>query len=498
MKFNILNIALAALLPVSCGPKEEPKPVLQPAVSVNVKSTGAREAFFEIKIINASDCATLCLSASESAPADGNAVFFRGSVCKPGNITVSDLKPGTDYVLYAAARNNGQYSKVVSRSFSTEKLAEDLYWWEENRSSRVQRKPGPGDSGRFADRYDNMCLLYGGNMRRAHQYWDETRVSSHVTWSDENGKEQWLFDAFLIMEINECPIGGPAKSLAFGYGNDSGDKASWSDFLDYWFNEPGKGLNALDKAVGDAARRIGNPPVTRKVVVSMPEPIIHLKATDAKSSTAYWGSLNGRKLDFKNATDRIDAVKWFIDEVRSRWNKAGFSNLELYGFYIFTEELHISGDAWEYELKRHDDVFPKVVEYLHSINESVSWIPYNNARGYKYWSSVFDIDIAMMQPNYLWHGEYSIADYQSRRKQYNLSMEIEFDDTALASNTDTAPRTRFLQYFDMARNAGLYGTAPLSYYLGEDDFNSLKNSLSAKDKELYNTFCKFITGHSQH
>ena len=53
----------------------------------------------------------------------------------------------------------------------------------------------------------------------------------------------------------------------------------------------------------------------------LPDPIIY-KVYDGKGngkgdpgSTVYWGELNGRKMDFSTAEDRIAAYKWYVDEV---------------------------------------------------------------------------------------------------------------------------------------------------------------------------------------
>ena len=48
-------------------------------------------------------------------------------------------------------------------------------------------------------------------------------------------------------------------------------------------------------------------------------------------------------------------------------------------------------------LFRSEEVIPQVAEYLHSINQSFCWIPYNRAAGYTKWKEI-GIDYAYMQP----------------------------------------------------------------------------------------------------
>ena len=79
--------------------------------------------------------------------------------------------------------------------------------------------------------YDNMALLYGGNVLRDPCNWDKERLARHVTYTDPQGKESWLFDAFLALEIwDKGTDGTRVRSLGTGYGNLSGDRESWEHF----------------------------------------------------------------------------------------------------------------------------------------------------------------------------------------------------------------------------------------------------------------------------
>ena len=55
--------------------------------------------------------------------------------------------------------------------------------------------------------------------------------------------------------------------------------------------------------------------------------------------------------------------------------------IDLAGFYIISEELVTPGDGWNHELKKSDEIIPPLAEYLHAINQSLNWIPYNRAAG---------------------------------------------------------------------------------------------------------------------
>lgn len=200
------------------------------------------------------------------------------------------------------------------------------------------------------------------------------------------------------------------------YGFSAG-KTQWKELIDYWF-AGGSGMDALEGAVKDTSARLGAPPSKRKVIMVLPDPIIY-KVYDGKGngkgdpgSTVYWGELNGRKMDFSTAEDRIAAYKWYVDEVRRRFDLGNYQYIDLAGFYIISEELVTPGDGWNHELKKSDEIIPPLAEYLHAINQSLNWVPYNRAAGYKKWQQL-GVDYAYMQPNYFWEGQKSLSQFFS-------------------------------------------------------------------------------------
>ena len=244
---------------------------------------------------------------------------------------------------------------------------------------------------------------------------------------------------------------------------------------------------------------MGTPPSKRKVIFSFPNPVIYRLYDKTNESTVYWGELNGRELDFSVGKDRVDACKWFIDQVRRKFDEANYQYVELAGFYIISEEIVVSPaveDGWNHELKRSEEVVPPVAEYLHALNECLCWIPYNRAGGYKRWKQV-GVDYAYMQPNHFWDdkGERPLPRFFSDIKAHDLAMEFEFDEALLEGkpNCDVYKK-RFREYMSNAKSEGIYGKQPLSYYHGTNGFYDLWASPAEKDKELYHEFCQFVIG----
>ena len=345
--------------------------------------------------------------------------------------------------------------------------------------------------------YTDLVLCYGGSHHRTPYRWDKERFTPFVTYVDEEGREHWLFDGFLFLEFQDSsrPDGGKYAYMVGvlrGQGISAG-KQQWKELIDYWFDGD-NGVNALEAAVKEASQRLGTPPAKRKVVMVMPDPIIYEEYADTNTSTTYWGELNGRRLDFAKASDRIAAYKWYIDSVRRLFDKADYRYVELAGFYIVSEDLATPGDGWNPELKRWEEVIPEVAEYLHALNESLCWIPYNRAAGYRNWKR-FGIDYAYMQPNYFWDnkGEKPLSRFFSDIKANDLAMEFEFDDALLEKTAGSEVyRRRLREYMDGAKEHGIYGRKPLAYYHGQNTLYELSVSAAAEDRKLYHEFCRFV------
>lgn len=487
---SLFSLLLCPAL-LSCTP-EQGKTDIKPAVQVTVTRTDVDNATLKIEKLNADGAYVLVLPKSSGAPSadqihkDGRKVEFEG---RSYNWTATGLKQKTAYCAYAVAyTKKGTLSSVASAAFNTARGAGEMYPWESERTS--------------LPKYSNLALCYGGSAHRSAFIWDVDRFQSHVSYKDENGYEHWLFDAFLAIEFVYTQTN---MSLTIGNGRESGDKKSWQGLIDYWFAD-GTGFDALEKAIENTKVRLGNPGFKHKVVMVMPDPIPYKMFNDPKSSTKYWGEVNGVELNFANDDDRLIAMQWYIDEVRERWYQKGYDNIELIGFYCVSEDLavpenfHTPGfHGWSYELKRWENIYPAISKYIHSCNESVNWIPYYKAGAYELWK-YFEIDNVQMQPNYFWgyaanHPTYTLAEFKSMVKSAGISMEMEMDDAMLASSAGCQEyQVRFREYMALAKETGLYGTREISYYMGENTFYKLSKSKNSDDIKMYQELCEFITG----
>ena len=506
MTNRLIHIFISLLLLVACGGKEKPEYVPNPAIELSFKSFRQDGVVLGIKSLNTDAVYVLVLPLSEDAPS-AEMICERGIPAEGNEVFVGGLESDSDYTAYAVGKLKEKSGNVSKCSFTTP-----------YRSSERTEIPT------FAD----LDLLSGGITTKTPNTWNENRLKPHVTFTDENGQEQWLHEAFLL-------IGGEDAKRNMILCIDSGGQRSanqeaWTDFADYWLKDGGV-VDVLDQTIANAKSRIGKPSFRHKVVVTMPDPIMLEYFTDKNSSTTYWGKVHDRKLDFSNASDQVLAYQWYINYVIESWDKLMPQNVELAGFYILSEILVAKPDGWNYKYKRWDQIIPPVASYLHDMNYGLYWIPYYQADGYDM-TEELGIDYTWMQPNKYW-------DYPEKKQKkswnwvfsamntYGLGMEIEFEGShgeagwsqyeegvprtsssileTVRTNNDAqgtkkgkpnpqAARNKALlrEYMDEFKKAGYYGKARIATYSGTNAMYELATSQDEEDRQMYLEYCRFI------
>lgn len=479
----MISILLCCLSFLGCGDDGGSRSELRPALEITVESYKSTSATLGVKKVNATHVRILCEATGDTSAETAKTVAETGEKHTGTTITVEGLSPKTAYTVFAVACDDaGGHGSLQYVQFTTGDSATEMYPWEEERSGLLT--------------FTDMVLCYGGSRHRTPFLWEKERFGPFVTYVDEEGAEHWLFDGFLLLEfVSASRPDGKQYSYCVGSNGTSAGRAQWEELLDYWFAKD-NGVDALEQAVKAAAERMGGLPSKRKVIISMPDPIIYKEWTDMNESTAYWGQLDGRTMDFAKGEDRVAVYKWYINEVRKRFDKGNYQYVDLAGFYIISEELVSPDDGWNHELKKSDEVFPAISDYLHSVNQSLSWIPYNRSAGYKRWK-LFKVDYAYMQPNYFWdnNGTKPLSRFFSDIADNDLAMEFEFDWELLEGqpNSDVY-KERFRAYMAGAKSYGVYGTKLLSYYQGNNVLYDLMVSQHASDQALFHEFCQFVIG----
>ncbi len=500
------------LLLAACGEKEPAVEPILPAIRVTLEESTAFSVCFTVNTI---DCSEVRYGLTRELPYS-SPTGSTGPVRL--NLKLEDLLPETSYTLQVQGIGpSGEKGKVESMAFRTgEGPSSGLFPWERGR----EHIPCPAD----------MTLIPGHSSHRKPLAWSKDRWSKHVSYVDENGTEHWLFDSFLLIEGQQNGVYGQTPwtyVLTSSYAR-SANKTLWQQMLDFWFDGGtfpwqesywGDGVNsfgrwytgqteylrfdtgqldALEECIGETASRIGPPPSKRYVVVAMPEAIyfdnyIAAVQDSGTSSTTYWGDIEGETMDFSRPEHRILAGEWFMDQVRAAFNRKGYRNIELLGFYILPEELDLN---WRAQYKKYDVVIPALSAYAHSCNEAMFWIPYNLAPGYQKWKD-FGIDLACMQPNYYWEPEKKPMNTTFREiNKYGMGLELEFEYTMVehvnGAQSAQTYRKRFEDYMEWARTSGVYGSRSMALYSGTDAWQQLACSPLPGDRAMYHKICHFL------
>ena len=470
----------------------------------------------DIRSINVDEVYAMALRTDQPQPS-AEQIRAAGTKAEDNTLFIGGLEKETDYNIFGvgvmvSSSSAPVYSKVSALTVTTP----SLYHWEASRTNLLT----------FAD----LDLIPGGLSNKTPKEWDESRLKPHVTFTDSDGQEKWLHEAFLF-------IGGVDDSrgtiLCISDGKEkSAGKDSWEDFARWWLGE-GRVIDALDQTIANGISRIGSPGFRHKVVMTMPDPIMLEYFYDKTSSTTYWGEAYGRRLDFTNTSDQVLAYRWYIDYVRELWEKAAPEHIELAGFYILSEILVAKSSGWNYKYKRWDKIIPHVSDYLHQMKYGLYWIPYYQADGYDM-TEQLGIDYTWIQPNKYW-------DYPEKKQTkswnwvfntmatYCHGMEIEFEGShgeagwsqwepdvprtsssileTVRTNNDAqgtangkpnpqAARNKQLlrEYMAEFKKAGYYGKARIATYSGTNAMYELATSPDAEDKAIYLEYCRFIAG----
>lgn len=304
----------------------------------------------------------------------------------------------------------------------------------------------------------DMVLIYEGGAHRSIK-WDKDHFAPYVSLENEDGTRDWLFDGFLFLEIHDG-----TRGFASGYKNLATRKVEWTNLIDTYFRE-GNAIMALNDHISEVKEKSSSKKFTkRKVVITVPEPIPN--QTD-------WGELNGKAMDFSKQEDRMEAIKWFIDYAIESFNRANPENLVLAGFYWVAEEATNSRDLVEH-----------VAQYTNENGRRLYWIPYFNSDGYNEWKEL-GFDQAFYQPNYFFSEDRPISQIEKACEdaiKYGMSMEMEFDDRALAQRGWGYRMKDYIRIFDQYE---VWDKMEVAYYQGGDAFYKLYHSNNPEDNALY-------------
>lgn len=318
----------------------------------------------------------------------------------------------------------------------------------------------------------DVVLIYQGGVQRPR--WTVNHFAPYVTYQDlKTGKEQWLFDGFLVIEFQD----GRGHTYEQFSGLKHANQSQWAWLLERNFAD-NDGVPNLEKAVEAAAARIGEPARRRQVILTLPVP---------EPGQINWGALDGRPLDFHNNADRLAACTWYLDLALQRWKDLAPRELDLAGFYWVAEQSAST-----------TGLFPGLAEAVHARGKELFWIPsYHVNTPLGDWKS-FGFDQAWLQPNFFFHPELSPARLQSAcdfARAHGMGLEMEFDPRMITNPSVYEPR--FHDYLDAFTRNGVNDGAAIAWYEGGGALYRLAVSDNAKLRGDYEELAQFVLKRQQ-
>jgi hypothetical protein len=310
----------------------------------------------------------------------------------------------------------------------------------------------------------DMVLIYKGGVQRPD--WTADEFKPYITYKNpETNIEDWLYDGFLFLEITDGAGRSFTAPTSPGPDSKSARKVEWESMLNAQFAS-NKGVDALNKAITQKVAEIGVPKRKRKVVIGIPEPW---------PGQLDWGVLNGTALNFNSQNDRLNSIKWYVDEILKKWTALNPANLELAGFYWITENAYTS-----------QVMLPIFKSYIVTKGKYTFYhIPYWGASMRDNWTKM-GFDISYQQPNVYFHvtRTNSVKETISYAKEKGHTLEFEFDENVMKSRGLPNKREIFLEYFNEFEANGIFENYPLTYYQLQFGWATLVRSTEPEDLEL--------------
>ncbi len=306
---------------------------------------------------------------------------------------------------------------------------------------RVSSLPGSGYA-RYPVR--DIALLYTGASW--HPKWTPDQAEIYLA-HEVDGKKQWLFDGILMLEYCNSAT---HQFIPMQDDRIPATREEWEEWINDLFTE-GRGLCGVDQAITNLKKEIGDPGFRHKVSIALFYPY-------AKDGKTTWGTLNGKKMNFTKYADQLAVCEWMLDQLLTKWEQAGFKNLDLHSFY------------WMYE-KATDEPLPQAMaKAVKAKGYDFIWCPWYKAEGYNDWKQM-GFNVAYLQPNYFFHptmAKSRLTEACQLAKQYGMALEVEVDKRILPTNEDYSQyKDRFKAYLDVYKQQGVLSSCPLMWYTGE-------------------------------
>lgn len=173
----------------------------------------------------------------------------------------------------------------------------------------------------------------------------------------------------------------------------------------------GRNITAIDQ-ISETLLNKFNDGKKIKIFINLMIPNYEYKCSDIDG--------DGVAEDFKKRADCEKYLKWEIDYYIDMFNKQGYKNVELAGFYWNNEAIY--KDYYTMQV----NLITTTNEYIHSLGYMSIWAPYFGAYGLWAWKDV-GFDFACLQPNYMFNATESTRLSATSKIAHILGTGIELE-----------------------------------------------------------------------
>lgn len=351
----------------------------------------------------------------------------------------------------------------------------------------------------------HLILMYGDARRP----WRQEDLRYYVAHLDRNGRpDDWLYDSFLFLNVKSssgrdyCADINLGTTMA-GEGDYVGvcspqpaNKNDWEELLGFYFG-PAGAIETLDRTIDVCSKALSKSfGPKRNVVLMLPYPHITQQS---------FGPIGGeeRVLDFstnkqglmKATQDRLEAERWFVDEIVKRFREGSFRHVNLLGVYWMFETVHRGWDVDDHWLLKelHSYLGLKGLKFL--------WIPY--------WSSYnvhllddyqsYYFDLAFLQPNYMFYKEgKTLLQAALAARKRNAGIELEYYLELNEPITVVGERhARFREYLNGGVTYGYMTHAVCAHFQGVGALERMHTHADPIEREFYEDIYHFVKGDYQ-
>ncbi|MFD0712238.1 DUF4855 domain-containing protein [Paenibacillus sp. GCM10027626] len=330
----------------------------------------------------------------------------------------------------------------------------------------------------------NMVLLYNGYSKHDDKGdrvpWSREQLLPFVAYTDSAGRiKDWMFDSVLLLEL-----WAPNGNSFIDHGTPA-DVNDWRWYLEHTFCR-GSMLDMINDHVSHSAEQLQNEDYRMKAVLMIPYPSDRQAAFGKLAEDGEMMNFDHRSIDPMEAyRHKCTVIDWYIHEALSRWEAAGYSHLELAGFYWMNENVNHKSPG-------EQDLIRYAGSVVHELGLKYYWIPYFEAPGFWRWKEL-GFDAAILQPNYFFGDSdagriKAAADWAAL---YGMGVEIEVNESALKGEH---AYNKYADYLEGGAKYGYNSRVLKGYYQDRLTFYHASLAQEGLGYDLYHKTYQFIKG----